>query len=186
MAGSDTLAGRLPDLAGLFRNLDERERRELEDAFLRVLALSQRSRPLALPDEIPAVQPEQVAVARARNLQRATEARADLIAEALSTAEVASMLGVSSAAVTKRRTKGDLVAFRHAGDWRYPRWQFDDGEPRADVRRVWRAMPGRVAVGRVRWFTLPSRHLDDRTPLAALDAGEADRVADAATYIGAR
>lgn len=186
MAGTDTLSGRLPDLAGLFRNLDESERRELEDAFLRVLALSQRSRPTALPEEIPEVAPERVALARARNLQRATEARAALLADAMTTAEVAGLLGVSSAAVTKRRTKGDLVAFRHAGDWRYPRWQFDEGEPRDDVLAVWRAMPGRVAVGRVRWFTLPSRHLDGRTPLQALGDGDADRVADAATYVGSR
>lgn len=186
MTSPDALTDRLPDLAGLLRNLGEPERRELEDAFLRVLALSQRTRPNALPAEVPTTAPERVAAARARNLQRATEARSELVAESISTQQVAALLGISSAAVTKRRGKDDLVAFRHAGDWRYPRWQFADGEPREDVLSVWRAMPGRVSVGRVRWFTLPSRQLGGASPLATLDAGGTGRVADAATYIGSR
>jgi hypothetical protein len=182
----DGLTERLPDLAGLIRNLGESERRELEDAFLRVLALSQRSRPSALPEQIPSAAPERAAAARARNLQRATAARAELVADAISTVEVGRLLGISAAAVTKRRGKGELVAFRHAGDWRYPRWQFADGESRDDVLQVWRSLPGRASVGRVRWFTLPSRQLAGATPLERIDRGDVDEVSAAATYVGSR
>lgn len=181
-----TLTDRLPDLAGLLDNLADAERRDLEDAFLRVLALSQRSRPAALPPQIPPAEPERAAAARAATLAHATEARAELATGSSSTADVARRLGVSSAAVTKRRTKGDLVAFRHRGDWRYPTWQFDGDETRLDVLAVWQALPQRSAVGRVRWFTLPSRHLDGATPMQALDGGDTARVIDAATYVGAR
>lgn len=181
-----TLTGRLPELADLVDRLPEDERRQLEDAFLRVLALSQRSRPAALPDEIPAAAPGDVATARAVNLKLAADVRKALVAESLSTGEVAMLLGITPAAVTKRRGKGELVAFRHGGDWRYPGWQFADDEPVSGVIRVWRSMPARSTIGRVRWFTLPSRHLDGATPLDLIDKGEVDRVVDAASYIGSR
>lgn len=180
------LTDRLPDLAGLLDNLADTERRELEDAFLRVLALSQRARPTALPEQVPAAEPEQVAAARARNLARAAQVRADLVRDSLSTAEVAARLGISPAAVTKRRGKDDLVAFRHRGDWRYPQWQFTGDALTDGVLDVWHALPERSLVGRVRWFTLPARQLDDQTPLERLHHGQVDAVIEAATAVGSR
>ncbi len=180
------LTDRLPDLAGLLDNLADTERRELEDAFLRVLALSQRARPSALPAEVPTAEPEQVAAARARNLARAAEVRAGLVRDSLSTAEVAARLGISAAAVTKRRVKDDLVAFRHRGDWRYPQWQFAGDAPIDGVLEVWRALPERSLVGRVRWFTLPSRQLAGETPLEALGHDRVDAVMGAASAVGSR
>lgn len=185
-AVEESLERRLPELAQFLDNLAEPERREIEDAFLRVLALSARARPESIPDQITATTPEQAAAARAENLRRAAAVRRSLVTDSLSTPEVAELLGVTSAAVTKRRAKSDLVAFRHGGDWRYPRWQFEDGAVVTGVIDTWRALPSRADVGRVRWFTLPSRQLEDRSPLAAIDAGELPRVIDAASYVGSR
>jgi hypothetical protein len=100
---------------------------------------------------------------------------------------VAALLSVSSAAITKRRGKGGLIAFLHKGDWRYPRWQFRGSELIAEMIATWQVLPDRHDVlGLVRWFTLPSRQLGQRTPVQAIADGDAEAVLDAATYVGSR
>ena len=101
--------------------------------------------------------------------------------------EAAALLGVSSAAVTKRRGKGGLIAFKHKEDWRYPRWQFDGAAVLPGAIAVWKVLPDRHDVaGLVRWFTLPTRQLSGRTPEQALRDGDVDDVIDAASYVGSR
>jgi hypothetical protein len=127
------------------------------------------------------------AAAVARGLAREKKTRAALVADSYSTAQVADLLGVSSAAVTKRRGKGGLVAFKHKEDWRYPRWQFDGTGIVPGVIAAWQVLPDRHDVaGLVRWFTLPSRHLGGRTPLEAIRRGDVDSTVDAAGYVGSR
>jgi hypothetical protein len=89
--------------------------------------------------------------------------------------------------VTKRRGKGGLISFRHKEDWRYPRWQFEGGAVLPAAIAVWKVLPDRHDVaGLVRWFTLPSRHLADRTPIEAIHDGDVAQVVDAASYVGSR
>jgi hypothetical protein len=182
-----TITERLPDLADLLDALPAADRRDVEDAFARTLATAPRRRPRSLHPLIRSHSPQIAAAAVARGLARERATRDELVGESLSTAQVADLLGVSAAAVTKRRSKGGLIAFKHREDWRYPRWQFAGAGVRPDAIAVWQVLPDRHDVaGLVRWFTLPSRHLGGRTPVDALDAGEVDRVVDAASYVGSR
>ncbi|MDQ1485641.1 MAG: hypothetical protein QOJ62_1334 [Actinomycetota bacterium] len=181
------LTERMPEMAGLLDSLRQADRRELEDAYLRVLATARRKRPHSLHPVIRSHDPEIAAAAVARGLAREQATRTELVADSWSTSEVAALLGVSSAAVTKRRTKSGLVAFLHKGDWRYPRWQFRGSEVIADAIATWRLLPDRHDVlGLVRWFTLPSRQLGDRTPVQTIADGDTAAVLDAATYLGSR
>jgi len=181
------LAERMPELAGLLEALPSNERRELEDAYLRVLATAPRKRSRSVHPLIRSHAPAVAAAAVARGLAREQATRAALVAHSWSTPEVAALLGVSSAAVTKRRTKGGLIAFKHKEDWRYPRWQFQGSQVRPDAVAAWQMLPDRHdVVGLVRWFTLPSAQLRGRTPIAAIEAGDAAAVVEAASYVGSR
>ncbi len=182
-----TLTQRLPEIADLLDTLSAADRQEVEDAYLRLLASAPRRRPRSLHAAIRSHPPEVAAGAVARGLAREKATREAMVAASWSTAEVAQLLGVSPAAVTKRRAKGGLVAFRHKEDWRYPQWQFRAGRVLDAVVSVWQMLPDRHDVaGLVRWFTLPSRQLGGATPLEAIRRGDVEAAIDAATYVGSR
>lgn len=157
----------------------------LQAAVLAAAADAQRARPASLHPLIRSHSPAVVAAAREATLRDWLEVRDALVAASLSTAQVAERLGISPAAVTKRRSARALVAFKHRSDWRYPTWQLVGSTVLPGVVEVWRALPQATAdpLGLVRWFTLDSTHLGG-APLALLQAGETDRVVDAATYVG--
>jgi len=181
------LTDRIPELADLLDALPPADRREVEDAYLRVLATASRKRSRSLHPVVRTHAPDAAAAAVARGLAREKATRDALVSDSFSTAEVAALLGVSAAAVTKRRGKGALVAFKHKEDWRYPRWQFAGSSVLPGAIAAWRALPDRHDVaGLVRWFTLPSRQLGGRTPIQAIVSGEVDAVVDAASYVGSR
>lgn len=182
-----SLAERVTGLSQRLAYAAEDDALAIEAAVLAAASTATRHRPTALPAAVRSHAPERVAAARARTLEAYLDARRDLVAASLSTIEAARRLGVSSAAVTKRRVAGRLVAFRHRGDWRYPEWQLVDGGLLPGIVEAWRAMPHHPDDLRaVRWFTLPSRHLGGRTPIDALRAGEVGAVVDAAGYVGSR
>lgn len=182
-----TVTDRIPELAELLAALRPADRREIEDAYLRVLATTSRHRPRSLHKVVRSHSPEVAAAAVARGLAREKASRDALVADSFSTAEVAALLGVSSAAITKRRAKGGLIAFKHKEDWRYPRFQFEGSAVVPGAIAVWQMLPDRHDVaGLVRWFTLPSRHLRERTPVQALHEGDVEAVIDAASYVGSR
>jgi hypothetical protein len=51
---------------------------------------------------------------------------ATTVRESTTADAVASMLGVSLSTVSRRKSKGQLYAFRYAGIWRFASWQFTD------------------------------------------------------------
>lgn len=182
-----TVAERVTDLTKRLQYAADDDAVAIEAAVLSAAATATRRRPGVLPPAVRSHSPERVAKARARTLAAYLDVRRELVADSLSTTEVARRLAISPAAVTKRRTAGRLVAFRFRGDWRYPSWQFADGALVAGVVEAWQALPKLAdEVATVRWFVLPSRHLGDRTPVDALRAGDATAVIDAATYAGSR
>jgi Protein of unknown function (DUF2384) len=182
-----TLAERVTDLGRRLQYAAEDDAVTIEAAVVAAAAVATRRRPTALPPAVRTHPPERVAAARARTLEAFLEARSALLADSLSTIEVARRLGVSAAAVTKRRVAGRLVAFRHRGDWRYPAWQLADGAVLPGIADAWREMPHHAEDLRaVRWFTLPSRHLGGRAPIDVLRDGDPAAVVDAASYVGSR
>ncbi len=90
----------------------------------------------------------------------------------LSAEDVGLLLGITRQGVDKRRRAYGLLAFRLAGDWRYPRRQFD--EPSHEVvTGLPRVLQAFAAVGP--WVTLDfllasDDTLDGRSPLEALRA----------------
>jgi hypothetical protein len=180
-----TLEQQVTALARRLQYASEADELAIEAAVLAAASDAQRTRPANLPDYVRAQTPEQVAEVRAETLRDWLALRDAMLAASLSTAEVAGRLGISSAAVTKRRQARRLVAFQLKGDWRYPAWQLRQADVLAGVEQAWQALPLTVhdALSLARWFTLESRHLGG-TPLALLEAGEVDRVVDAAAYVG--
>lgn len=180
-----TLEQKVSDLARRVQFASEDDELSIEVAVLAAASDALRVRPRNLPPYLRAQTPEQVAETRAATLREWVGLREEMLATSLSTADLAARLGVSSAAVTKRRQAGRLVAFQVRGDWRYPLWQLRGGQVRPDVVEVWQALPVEVhdRLSLARWFTLPSAHLG-RTPLEALAAGDTAAVVDAAGYVG--
>lgn len=178
------LSERFPGLATLLDYAAEEDRSTVEEAYLAILATAPRHRPASLPAMVRSHPPERVATAHARGVAADLAVRREALADSLSTRQMAERLGVSPGAVTKRRAKGGLVAFRHAGDWRYPAWQLRGSGLLSGVDAVWRTLPEQEGLSLVRWFTLPSRQLDGATPLECLRTGSADRAIEAASYVG--
>lgn len=180
-----TLEQQVHDLARRVQFASEDDELSIEVAVLAAASDAQRVRPANLPPYLREQTPEQVAEVRASTLRDWVELRDQMLAQSVSTAELAARLGISSAAVTKRRQAGRLVAFQIRGDWRYPTWQLAGADVLPAVAEVWQALPTEIhdRLSLARWFTLESRHLG-ATPLAALQAGEVARVLDAASYVG--
>ena len=180
-----TLEEQVADLAQRLRFSPDDDALAVEAAVLAAASDARRTRPASLPSYLREQTPAQVAQVRAETLRGFLALREELVAQSLSTAEVAARLGISSAAVTKRRVARRLVAFQVKGDWRYPTWQLRGADVLPGVAEVWQALPLTVhdPLGLVRWFTLRSEHLG-ATPLALLEAGEVARVVDAAAYVG--
>lgn len=180
-----TLEQQVSALARRVQFASEADELAIEAAVLAAASDAQRTRPANLPEYLRAQTPEQVAEVRSATLRDWLSLRDAMLATSLSTAEVAARLGMSSAAVTKRRQARRLVAFQLKGDWRYPSWQLRQGEVLPGVAEAWQALPLTVhdALGLARWFTLESTHLG-ATPLELLEVGEVDRVVDAASYVG--
>ena len=180
-----TLEEQVTALARRLQYASEDDELAIEAAVLAAASDARRTRPASLPSYIRSQAPEQVAEVRAGTLRDWLAVRDEMLQASLSTAEVAARLGISSAAVTKRRQARRLVAFQVKGDWRYPAWQLRGGQVLDGVAAAWQALPLEVhdALGLARWFTLESRHLGT-TPLALLEAGEVARAVDAAGYVG--
>ena len=180
-----TLEQQVQDLARRVQFASEDDELSIEVAVLAAASDALRVRPANLPPYLRVQTPEQVAETRAATLRSWVALREEMLATSLSTAELAGRLGVSSAAVTKRRQAGRLVAFQVRGDWRYPVWQLSGPDVLPAVAEVWQALPVEVhdRLSLARWFTLESKQLGT-TPLEALAAGHVAAVVDAAGYVG--
>ena len=182
-----TLVDRVASLHRRVSYAADEEALQVEAAVLSAAVTASRRRPSVLADVVRTHSPDRVAAARAATLEDYLALRRDAVESSQSTVEVARRLAISAAAVTKRRAAGRLLAFRHKGDWRYPAWQFAASSVLPGAVDAWEAMPALYdELARVRWFTLPSVALGDRSPLAALLDGDVAAVVDAATYVGSR
>jgi len=131
-----------------------------------------------------------IAAARRRNLQRAFQARHEALADTMTVAEVAALLGTGRQAIHDRVRAHSLLAVKDQGRLRLPEWQFDPGGPNGTVPglpEVLRELDGRPLseLGRVLWFTGPKPALRDRSPAAALADGALDDVLAEARTVGA-
>lgn len=121
------------------------------------------------------------AFARGNETQAAWATRSDLL-----TGEAfGAVVGLSRATVDNRRRAGQLLALELGAKRgvRYPAWQCEllaDAACRASFERVLAALAGVAPTSAVRFFTQAAPALGGRTPLDALQAGEAASVLRAA------
>lgn len=119
-------------------------------------------------------------------LRRSFARRQELLANSLTTSQVAELLGTSRQTPHDRVASGSLLAVTDRGALRFPRWQF-----RADGENG--VIPGLPAViraldvsplAKMSWLTRNNPVLGGETPLACLEAGQVDRVVGLARAVG--
>jgi hypothetical protein len=170
-------------------------------AFARYVGRALRPPPDAAPDQSAATRralvvelaggrtysaPEQAALETAA-LVRGFRYRQELLRGSLTAPEVAELLGTSRQTPHDRAKSGTLLAVLDRGALRFPSWQFEPSGPDG-------VMPGLPVVlqalevsplAKVSWFVQPNPYLERRTPLAALKAGEVERLVGLARAVGA-
>ena len=122
-----------------------------------------------------------------RALKRYFDERRRLLEHSLSVDQVAALLDTSRQTPHDRAKARTLLAVPDGGRLRFPAWQFDANGPGGVIEglpAVLRALRIR-ALPAVRWLTRSNTVLDNRTPLAALRAGDVDRVVAEAAGVGA-
>ena len=118
-------------------------------------------------------------------LRRSFARRQELLADALSAAQVAALLNTSRQTPHDRVAGRTLLAVMDRGAWRFPRWQFDpEGENGVvtGLPRVIRALDA-SPLAKVSWLTRANPSLDGATPLACLKGGQVERVVAAARAV---
>jgi len=119
-------------------------------------------------------------------LRRSFDRRHELLDGALSTSQVAALLGTSRQTPHDRVESGSLLAVMDRGGLRFPPWQFDpNGEDGV--------VPGLPAViraldvspmAKISWLTRANPMLDGATPLARLRSGDVEDVLPLAYGVG--
>ncbi len=124
-------------------------------------------------------------------LHAASEARAfarrrELLADTLTTAEVAALLRTTRQTPHDRAAANRLLALRDGGQLRFPRWQFDPEGPDGVLDGLPKVLEALnvSAFAKAAWLTSSQPALGGRTPLEALGAGEIDSVVRLAAAVG--
>ena len=119
---------------------------------------------------------------------RGYEAKRKLIEEnggTLSAEKVGEVLGISRQAAEKRRQAGKLLALaigRHV--YRYPLWQFSESGTLPGLEQVLGVLASHDQWMQTAFFVSRNPRLGNRTPKEMLEAGEIDRVLNAASVYG--
>jgi hypothetical protein len=119
-------------------------------------------------------------------LARSFARRRELLADSLTSSQVAQLLGTSRQTPHDRVESGTLLAVMDRGALRFPIWQFDpDGEGGvvAGLPAVLRALEV-SPMAKASWLTRPNYMLDGETPLACLKSGDVERVVGLARAVG--
>jgi hypothetical protein len=119
---------------------------------------------------------------------RGYEAKRKLIEDhggTLSAEKVGEVLGISRQAVEKRRQAGKLLALtigRHG--YRYPVWQLNESGTLPGLEQVLRVLSSHDQWMQTAFFVSKNPRLNNRTPKEMLEAGEIERVLNAASVYG--
>lgn len=121
------------------------------------------------------------------SLLQSYQRRRQLLAETVTSEEVAQLLGCQSRQTPLDRLKNQsLVAVLDGGKWRYPLWQFDPSGPDGVVPGLPEVLKAlRVSnLAKISWLTRPNPVLDSLTPLEALKRGLVERAVAEAIGVG--
>ena len=104
---------------------------------------------------------------------------------ALTSEQVAEILGISRQAVDKRRAATQLLALTQGRrGYSYPSFQFEDGRPITGLEEVLAELKELDPWMQMVFFTSPNERLGDKTPLERLKKGLVSEVRAAATGFG--
>jgi hypothetical protein len=120
-------------------------------------------------------------------LLRGAQVRRELLESeggTLSVADVAKFSRRTRQAVDKQRRAGHLLGVRVGPAWRYPAWQFADGQPLTGLREVLAALKGASPWSVAAFFLSRSVRLGSRRPLDVLRRGDVTAVVGAARAYG--
>lgn len=159
-------------LGGEAREEAARERSDF-DVLLRAMEACVQRVPLTDP----------LASARIEGM-KATRRLMDRLGTLLPTSDVAATLSMSTTAVQKKRAKGYLLAIRDGGQWRFPAWQFKDGDVVDGLRETLDALSDESLWVKLRFFVTPNSVLMDETPIDLLRLGETEVIVKAAQAYG--
>jgi uncharacterized protein (DUF2384 family) len=128
----------------------------------------------------------EAAARRAAVLATAADVWEREIGPLLGSAQVRELLGVSRQRVDERLRTRHLIGMRdRGGRWRFPAFQFEDGQPNQKLVRVyWKLVDAPLdGWSAAAWLTSPEDLLDSRSPVQHLRSGGdpavIDRLADA-------
>ena len=129
---------------------------------------------------------QEVAEADAANLERYFEWRVSVMRDAWTTADVSKCLGITPQAIRKRLKQKQLLGIKHAGDYRFPVWQFDPNTELGIVRGLTDILASTLMepLSLAAWMTRPQPTLNDRRPIDVLKAGDIEVVLTEARGFG--
>jgi hypothetical protein len=138
--------------------------------------------PAFVVDDTKVIDP--IAEARARGLER-RKALLERCGGLWQASKVAEHLHVSRQAVVKRRTNGKLLAVDVGRNgYQYPACQFTERGVVEGLDTALKALDYDDPWARLKFFLTPDSRLDDRTPMDALRAGDAEAVGHVAAMTG--
>ncbi len=116
---------------------------------------------------------------------RGAQVQQSLLNGAYSSEEVAKLLRMTRQGVDKRRRQGQLLGLSVGRrGYRYPAWQFQDGEVLPGLPDVLAAFTDLNPWTQAVFFTTGDLRLGSKTPLEVLQAGQVDAVVQAAAAYG--
>lgn len=122
--------------------------------------------------------------AKIRGLKRKRQ-MLEIAGGALSSGQVAEVLSISRQAVDKRRSANQLLALTQGRrGYSYPSFQFEDGNTIRGLERALGHLANLDPWMRMAFFTSPNERLGGSTPIAGLQEGLVEEVADAASGYG--
>jgi hypothetical protein len=122
--------------------------------------------------------------AKIRGLKRKRQ-MLEIAGGALSSGQVAEVLGISRQAVDKRRSANQLLALTQGRrGYSYPSFQFDDGRTIRGLEQVLGQLAALDPWMQMAFFTSPNERLGGSTPIEGLQKGLIEDVANAASGYG--
>jgi hypothetical protein len=171
----------------LYRVLPARARRALLSAYRQELVEPQYDSITALVENGRTFNARERAALRVGALAESFALRRQLLADTLTSSEVAHILGTTRQTPIDRLQNGTLLALRDGGTWHFPAWQFDATGPDglvSGLAEVLDALDTSPFI-KARWLQLPHPELGGQTPLEALRKRQAARVIPLAARVEA-
>ena len=139
---------------------------------------------VSVPGSSQLIADDPLLAAKIRGLKRKKQ-MLEISGGALSSGQVADVLGISRQAVDKRRSSNQLLALTQGRrGYSYPSFQFDDGKTIRGLEEVLAELKALDPWMQMAFFTSPNERLGGKTPIESLQKGLVEEVTRAASGYG--